>query len=179
MRGQSKVAFFSAGGDDLAKPDRMNNIPPLIAPLPRDQRNIDMDHLNLLSIFHFVGAGLAFLGILFLMAHFAMMHFFLTNQAMWQNQRQPPPPPAFFETFNIFMGIFYLAVGLWLLASAVLNVLSGIFLRARKHRTFSFVVAGINCVHIPLGTILGAFTIVVLARDSVRELYEAEARHPG
>jgi hypothetical protein len=28
-------------------------------PLPRDQRKIDADHLNLPAIFHFVGAGLA------------------------------------------------------------------------------------------------------------------------
>jgi hypothetical protein len=30
----------------------------LIGGLPRDQRNIDANHLNLLAIFHFVGAGL-------------------------------------------------------------------------------------------------------------------------
>jgi hypothetical protein len=29
--------------------------------LPCDQRKIDADHLNLLAIFHFVGAGLAVL----------------------------------------------------------------------------------------------------------------------
>jgi hypothetical protein len=153
-------------------PDLMNDIPPLVAPLPRDQRNIDADHLNLLSIFHFVGAALACLGILFLMAHFAMMHFFFTNQAFWQDQKQAPPPAAFFEMFVWF----YLAIGLWLLASAILNVLSGVFLRLRKYRTFSFVVAGIDCVHVPFGTILGVFTIVVLTRDSVRDLYEGEAR---
>jgi hypothetical protein len=152
----------------------MNNIPP-IAPLPRDQRNIDTDHLNLLSVFHFVGAGFACLGILFLMVHFAFMHFVFTNPALWQNQKGPPPPPGFFQMFNIFI-FFYLFAGLLLVASAILNVLSGIFLRIRKYRTFSFVVAGINCLHIPLGTVLGIFTIVVLCRESVRELYEAETR---
>jgi len=40
-----------------------------LPPLPRDQRKIDEDHLNLLGIFHFVGAGLAMLGLLFLVAH--------------------------------------------------------------------------------------------------------------
>jgi len=168
---ESKVAILAAGDNPLAKSQLscMNNIPPLIAPLPRDQVAIDADHLNLLSIFHFVGAGLACLGILFLMAHFAAMHFVFTNQALWQDQKQAPPPAAFFKIFIWF----YLAMGLWLLASAVLNVLSGVFLRMRKFRTFSFVVAGINCVHIPIGTVLGIFTIVVLTRDSVRELYEA------
>ena len=31
---------------------------PTLNPLPRDQRKIDADHLNL-PVFHFVGAGLA------------------------------------------------------------------------------------------------------------------------
>ena len=34
-----------------------------LPPLPRDQRKIDADHLNLLAIFHFVGAGLALLAV--------------------------------------------------------------------------------------------------------------------
>ena len=145
-----------------------------MAPLPRDQRNIDTDHLDLLSIFHFVGAGLAFLGMIIMVAEFALMHFAFTNPAIWQGQKQPPPP-QFFQIFSVFIW-FYLVLGLWCLASVVLNIMSGLFLRARKHRTFSFVVAGINCLHIPLGTILGVFTIIVLTRESVRELYEATKR---
>ena len=146
----------------------MNEIPP-VAPLPRDQRNADADHLMLLSIFHFVGAGLALLGILFLFAHFMLMHFMFTNAAMWQNQKDGPPQAQFFAIFEIFYFIF----GLWFVASGVLNLISGLFLRAREHRTFSLVVAGINCIHMPLGTVLGIFTIVVLMRPSVREMYEA------
>jgi hypothetical protein len=148
----------------------MNNLPPL-APLPRDQRNIDADHLNLLAVFHFVGAGLAVLGMLFLFAHYMFMHAIFANPAMWQNQKQPPPPPELFAMFAIFKW-FYVIGGLWLILSMILNILSGLFLRATKHRTFSLVVAGINCLHIPLGTVLGIFTIVILVRESVREMYE-------
>jgi uncharacterized membrane protein HdeD (DUF308 family) len=67
----------------------------------------------------------------------------------------------------------YLAGAVWFVASGILNLISGLCLRSRKGRTFSLVVAGINCLHIPLGTVLGVFTIIVLIRDSVRELYEA------
>jgi hypothetical protein len=63
--------------------------------------------------------------------------------------------------------------------SGVLNVISGLCLRARKGRTFSLVVAGINCLYIPLGTLLGVFTIIVLLRDSVRELYAAGGLSPS
>ena len=140
-----------------------------LPPLPRDQRKIDADHLKILSIFHFVGAGLALLGILFLLAHYAMFHFVFANPKFWQDQKQTPPPPELFAILKWF----YLVFGMWSLASGVLNVISGFCIRARKHRTFSLVVAGINCLHLPMGTVLGVFTIIVLIRDSVRELYAA------
>jgi hypothetical protein len=138
-------------------------------PIFKDQRKIDANHLNLLSIFHFVGAGLALLGILFLLAHFALFHAFFANPKMWADQKQEPPTAEFFAIFKWF----YLLGGIWFLASGVLNVVSGLCIRVRKHRTFSLVVAGINCIHMPFGTILGVFTIIILLRDSVQELYEA------
>jgi|SRR6267154_4242441 len=143
----------------------MSQLPPLV----RDQRKIDADHLNLLSIFHFVGTGLAVLGMLLLLGHYAIFHAILDNPKMWENQKQGPPPAEFFAMFKWF----YVVFGLWFAGSGILNLISAFCLRAKKNRTFSLVVAGINCVHIPLGTVLGVFTIIVLIRDSVRELYEA------
>jgi hypothetical protein len=143
-------------------------------PFPvRDQRTVDINHLNLLSTFHFVGAGLAVLGLGFLFLHFAIFHTFFENPAAWQQGGRPvtPPPPQFFAIFKIFYAMF----GLWFAASAVLNLLSAMYLRARKHRAFSFVVACINCLHFPLGTVLGVFTLVILCRDSVQYLYQSES----
>ena len=142
-------------------------------PLLRDQRKIDADHLNLLWIFHFIGAGLAVLGILFLIGHYAFLHALFSDPKMWENQKQGPPPAEFFAIFKWL----YLVGGVWFLTSGILNVISALCIRARKHRTFSMVVAGINCIHIPLGTALGAFTLVVLLRDSVRDVYEANSNH--
>jgi len=140
-----------------------------LPPIPRDQRKIDADHLNLLGIFHFIGAGLAVLGLLFLLGHYALMHAVFTNPKLFENQKGGPPPAEIFA----IMKWFYLVMGVWFVTSGILNLISGLRLRARKSRTFSFVVAGINCLHLPLGTVLGIFTIVVLNRDSVRELYAA------
>ena len=143
-----------------------------LPPLPRTQRTIDAKHLQLLSIFHFVGAGLAFLGILFVAAHFAVVHSVFGNPSFWQQQKQPVPPPQLMALFKWF----YLVMALWFIVSGALNIISGLCLRARKYQTFSIVVAAINCLHLPLGTILGVFTIVVLMRDSVGELYQASGR---
>jgi hypothetical protein len=136
----------------------------------RDQRKTDADHLRLLSIFHFVGAGLAALGICFLALHYLGFHAFLDNPEMWKNQKGAVPPPK--EFFAMFKW-FYVFFGMWFVASGILNVISGIFIGRQKFRTFSLIVAVINCIHIPLGTVLGVFTIVVLLRPSVRDLYEA------
>jgi hypothetical protein len=152
----------------------MNADPLTLAPLPRDERKIDADHLNLLASFHFVGAGLALLGILFLVAHYAMMHAIFANPKFFENQKQPMPVPP--EQIFAVMKWFYLAGAVWFVASGILNLISGLCLRARKGRTFSLVVAGMNCLHIPLGTVLGVFTIVVLPRDSVRELFADNRR---
>jgi len=83
------------------------------------------------------------------------------------------------ERIFAVMKWFYLAGAVWFVSSGVLNLISALCLRARKGRTFSLVVAAINCLHIPLGTVLGIFTILVLIRDSVRELYAARGIPPA
>lgn len=142
-----------------------NDAPP---PL-KDRRKIDADHIKLLYIFHFVAAGLALVGILFLLAHAAIFLGIMADPRMWQNQRGGPPSAEFLSLFK-WVYVFF---GAWTGGSLVLNLVSGLFIRARRHRVFSLIVAGINCAHIPIGTVLGVFTIIVLVRDSVRELYEA------
>ena len=145
----------------------MSDLPPVM----RDQRRIDADHLRLLAIFHFIAAGFALLGILFLWGHYTLMHVFMSDPKMWTSphSRPGPNPAEFFAMFRWF----YAAMALWFVASGVLNAISALCLRARRCRTFSIVVACINCLYMPLGTILGVFTILVLARDTVREEYEA------
>ena len=160
----------------------MNNLPPPMPasppPLYPDQRKKDADHLRLLSIFSYVSAGLALLGLLFIVFHYLMMHTMFSNPAIWQQagptgeMRRVAPPMDMQQFFRVFVW-FYVGFGLWGVLLAALNIASGVCLGARKHRTFSLIVAGLNCVRVPLGTVLGVFTLVVLLRDSVRELYEA------
>lgn len=145
----------------------MSELPPLL----RDQRKVDAEQLNLLAIFHFVGAGLALVGLLFLGFHCLMFMTIFNNPKLFEGKNGPPPPAEFFAILK-----FFYAIGaVFFVGSGVLNLLSGLYLRARKHRMFSLVVAGLNFIHIPLGAVLAVFTIIVLMRDSVRELYEARS----
>ncbi len=143
-------------------------LPPFLPPVFRDQRKVDLGHLKMLSIFHYVAAGLSLFGLLCFLLYFAMFQAILANPKMWEGQKDPPP----MEIFAVFKW-FFLLFGAWFLASVVLNVLSGIFIHAHKNRTFCLVTAAVNCVHIPIGTVLGVFTFIVLLRDSVEQLYKS------
>ena len=142
-----------------------------LPPLYRDQRKTDADHLHLLVVFHFIAAALSVPALLFLFGHYTFLHYFISHAAKWSGPKQPPPPV---EAFVIFKW-FYLVFGLWFLLSGVANLISAYCLRARKGRTFSLAVACLNLLHMPLGTLLGVFTLIVLLRDSVREAYEYQA----
>ena len=141
-------------------------------PLPSPQDQADARHLNLLSIFHFVSAGFAVAGIAFLGLHFAMMRMFFENPEMWEQKGPNSISPEMVPTFFTIFEVFYVVMAVWFLASGILNVLSGFWIRSGKNRVGSMIVAGLNCLHFPFGTVLGVFTIVVLARDSVVRAYE-------
>src|SRR5215813_5938886 len=100
-----------------------------LPPLYRDQRKIDADHLKLLSIFHFVGAILGLLGILFVVGHYAIFSAFFSNPKIWENQAHSPPPPSgFFATLKWF----YLVFAIWFVGSGVLDLTSGLCIRGKE-----------------------------------------------
>jgi len=132
-----------------------------------DQRQRDNEHINLLSVFHFVLSGLALFGMAFLLLHYFIMCSFFTHPERWPTKGEAGPPKEFFDVFVYF----YIFMGVLLVTACVGNVLSGVFLRQRRHRMFSLIVAGLDCVQIPFGTTLGVFTFIVLLRDSVRQSY--------
>ena len=143
---------------------------------PEHRAVIDAEHLRLLAIFHFVAAGLSLVGVLFSLLYLALFQVLLANPEVFaeaQQQQQGPPP----EQVMMFFRGFLVSFVIWFLVSAVGNLLSGMFMRTRRHRIFSMIVAGINCLHIPIGTTLGVFTFVVLGRDSVRKMYEEVASY--
>jgi hypothetical protein len=140
-----------------------------LPPLRRDQRQVDAGHVKLLAIFHFVLAGLSLLGLGFLFMHWLVMHTFMSDPALWKDAKGGPPPAqifAVFKWFYLFFGAVIVAIGLG-------NLVSGWCLLRRRARIFSLVMAGIDCLGFPFGTVLGVFTLIVLLRESVVELYGA------
>ena len=129
----------------------------------------DEEHLKLLATFHYVLAGLIALMALFPVFH--LLFGILMIVAPESMESGGDPPPAFFGWFFvIFASVFMITA--WILAAFVL--ITGRFLAARKRRTFCIVMGGIECAFMPLGTVLGVFTILVLMRESVEKLFDGK-----
>jgi hypothetical protein len=79
-------------------------------------------------------------------------------------------PPVFIGWFFVIFAGVLIALGLII---ATLVVTAGRYLARQKHYLFCLVVAGLECMLMPYGTVLGVFTIIVLMRESVKELFSA------
>lgn len=130
--------------------------------------NRDQEHLQLLSIFHYVVAGLAALFSLFPLLYtiIGTIFIFATRHGTAKPGEDLPPE---------FLGWIFAVIGsglfLFGLAIAICILIAGRSLALRKRYSFAMVMACIECIFVPFGTILGVFTIVVLSRESVRGLF--------
>lgn len=127
--------------------------------------NSDREHLSLLSIFHFVVAGLAFL-----FACIPLFHFFF-GLAMVTGWLPDANDDAGLQLFGVLLMVLAGCMILTGWAYAVATAFAGSFLSARRNYTYCLVVAAISCLFMPFGTVLGVFTIIVLVRPSVKELF--------
>ena len=130
------------------------------------------EHLRLLSIFHYVGAGLSGIGLLFLVVWCA---FFMSLVARAPASSSGAEDHVFFWLFGLVAG----GMLLWGLGKTIALILAGRFIARQRHYLFCLVVAGLNCVSVPFGTVLGVFTIVVLARPVVRNMFEHAGERPA
>jgi hypothetical protein len=134
----------------------------------------DQEHLRLLVIFHYVVAGMLALFSFFPLIYVGIGVMALVSPEAMGGDAQPPP--EWFGWLFIFLGAVFALFG-W--AMAVCAFISGRRMARRRGRMFSFVMAAILCLFMPFGTVLGLFTIIVLNRQSVRQLYETERKCPN
>lgn len=125
----------------------------------------DAAHLNALAICHFVYGGIvALLGLI------GLVYVFIGLAIASAIASNPDARGASVAVGGIF-AVIGAIVMLFLGAESAAVIYSGFCLQRRRRMTFSFVVAGICCLAIPIGTALGVFTMVVLSRPSVKALY--------
>ncbi len=129
--------------------------------------NKDEEHIRLLSIFHYIVGGIAAL-----FAFFPIIHLIIGIAMILGGleDRSGQGPPAFLGYMFVIMSLAFMLAG-W--TFAILLIVAGRFLSKKKHYIFCLVMAAINCMFMPFGTVLGVFTIIVLIQPSVKELFAA------
>jgi len=133
------------------------------------QSIIDEEHLKLLSMGYMVSSGVtaffSFIGLVYVFIGIMMTKAF--PQAAANASEQPPA----------FIGLVFACIGLaifiFMIALAAAKFWVALCIKRRKSRIFSMIVAGISCLGIPYGTLLGVLTFIVLGRPSVVQLFSS------
>ncbi len=132
--------------------------------------NQDKEHLRLLAIFHYVVAGLAALFCFFPLLYTTVGAIFIFAARHGTPKPGEELPPEFLGWIFVVLRLLLFLLGI---AMAICILIAGRSLSSHKHYTFALVMACIECLFIPFGTILGVFTIIALSRESVKALFAA------
>jgi hypothetical protein len=128
------------------------------------QATVDGDQLEWLPLMFWVSGGVGLLFSLYFLVYVVMGAMIVTIPSASDGSA----PPDFFGWMIVGIGL----VGFALVAAVgVLRIMSGFWIRKRKHRVAIMVVAGISCIEIPYGTLLGVVTFMILGRKSVAALF--------
>ncbi len=130
--------------------------------------NQDLQNLRLLSIFHYVLAGIIALFACIPFIHLILGIIFLVMPESFCNGDCEDVPPPFVGWIFIGIGTLAIVMG-WALAIAV--GIAGRFLSQRRRLKYCMVVAGLSCLFMPLGTVLGVFTLIQLSKPHMAELF--------
>jgi hypothetical protein len=130
--------------------------------------NQDEEHLRLLSIFHYVCAGLAAMFACFPIIHLIIGFVLLMHPQAFGPQNNQPHPEKFIGLVFVALATTIILLG-WAFAACL--AYTGRCLSQRKHYTFCTVMGGVACMFMPFGTVLGVFTLIVLMRPTVKALF--------
>ena len=138
--------------------------------------NQDAEHLRLLSIFHYIVAGLAALFSFFPLLYTTVGAIFIFVARHGTAKPGQELPPEFVGWIFAVIGSLLFLLGI---AIAICILIAGRSLAKHTRYWFAFAIACIECLFIPVGTILGVFTIIVLSRESVKTLFSIAASKQG
>jgi hypothetical protein len=123
----------------------------------------DTEHLRILSICWYVASGLALLIGCIPLIYVILGVLFITNPAGFAGGGPPPP-----VTVGWFMAIFGGAATLLFWVGAILGFFAAWSLPQRRRLALCYTAAALACLQIPIGTVLGVFTFIVLTRRSIK-----------
>ena len=112
----------------------------------------DTEQLNLLAIFHYVVAGLAGIFSFFPLIYTTVGVIFIFAARHGRAKRGEELPPEFLGWIFAVLGLVLFVIGI---AIAICMLIAGRSLALRKRYSFALVIACIECLFVPFGTILG------------------------
>ena len=128
----------------------------------------DIEHLKLLSTFQYVFAGLSALFGCLPVVHLAVGILVLTGQ-IGEDKSFPAP-------MQRTMGVLFVSIATFVIlfnwGTALAALLTARKLVRHRSHTFCVVVAAIECLFVPYGTVLGVFTLIVLMRPGVKARFD-------
>ena len=132
----------------------------------------DEEHLRLLSLAYMVSAGVtAFFSLFGLMYVFMGTIFTSFISHFPQGKQAAEAPPAFIGWIFTGIGLVIFVFGITL---ALLKWRASRCLKERHSITYCQVIAGLTCLAIPYGLLLGVLTFAVLARPSIVALFRTK-----
>ena len=127
------------------------------------------EHLKLLGIGHYVMAGLDLLGCAGGAVYLAMAMFV---PAAMEQSGDPKMPESMPETVGIAMAVIGGGLVLFSVLMACLTAYSGWSLHHHRNKILIYVVSAIHLLSMPIGTILGVLTIIVMQRPDVAARFD-------
>jgi hypothetical protein len=158
-----------------------------------ERQVIALDRLRLLSVGYCISGAIGAAFVSFLLIHFfLLLGLSFIPESQWNESTRSPAavqqalpmplpsgspssnsnqaPPAIM--FRIFAGVIgVIIIGGWTLGA--LTMYAGHCIKKRKHKIFIYIMAAVNCIWVPYGTVLGIATIMLFQWPEVQAQFES------
>ena len=131
----------------------------------------DIRYLNLLASFHTIVAGIAGL-----LSCLPLINLFIGIPMLEDVPYALSQGEFFSQTILAPLMFILLPSGMavigWMFAVAI--ALNGYYLKHRTWLKYCMVMSGIETIFMPFGTVLGVFTIILLTKPNIKNLFDEE-----
>lgn len=132
--------------------------------------NTSSQNLELITIFHYVVSA-----VIFLKGMTAFMFMGIGAIAMVTVMQQEGPDPPAAAAMGLIGIIFFVIPIFFSAVTATIGtavLIAGRRIAKRTHLTYCQIIAGLECLCFPYGTVLGVFTLIALTRDDIKTQFQ-------
>ena len=131
------------------------------------QQIIDAEHLKMLRVGYIISGVLSLLFALFPLIY-VVVGLFVAVAVPNEGRNDGPPPQA----IGVLIAVIGLIASALIASSGILKLTAARAIGKRRSRTLCYIAAGLACLDVPLGTLLGVCSFIVLSRPTVIRLFD-------